>query len=360
MGVFTRPDSPYWWLWLETTSQKEGTDIRIGETTAQRRDSRAIAEDRYHQRMNELAARLYKLPSATPAIRFAKYADTYATDVIALRKGARRERELLVPLVAYFGDCLLSAIDPDRVRAYMAARRSHGVSGRTVNREIDLLKGMLRDAVPKYLNASPIVGLKRLPVIMPRRRLMTDAEERRLLKAAKDPQDRAILILGRDTLVRLGDLLDLKRSDRNGRWIYIADPKNGEAIEVPLSARAQRALDAIRGDAPYYFTKFRKADNPRDWPSSVRQRLEYLCQQARPPIPYGRKAGGLTFHWATRRTGATRMLIRDRVAVPIVQRIGGWKKPAVLLEIYSEADRRDLLRAVGAFPIRSRSKRKRA
>jgi hypothetical protein len=72
MGIFTRPDSPYWWLFLETTKQKEKTEIRIGETTAQRKDSRRVATDRYHQRMNELAARLYQLPTARPAIRFAK------------------------------------------------------------------------------------------------------------------------------------------------------------------------------------------------------------------------------------------------------------------------------------------------
>jgi hypothetical protein len=123
MGVFVRPDSPVWWLWLETTRQKERTEIRIGTTAAQKYDSRKLAEDRYHQRMNEIAARLYKLPSATPTIRFTKYAETYRTDTIAHHKGAERERELLQVLVAFFGTDLLTAIDPDRVRSYMTARR---------------------------------------------------------------------------------------------------------------------------------------------------------------------------------------------------------------------------------------------
>jgi hypothetical protein len=43
----------------------------------------------------------------------------------------------------------------------MSSRRT--VSARTVTREVDLLKVMLRDAAPRYLTASPIVGLKRLP-----------------------------------------------------------------------------------------------------------------------------------------------------------------------------------------------------
>ena len=354
--IFTRPDSPYWYLWLETTSQKEKTDIRIGTTAAQRHDSEQLASDRYHQRMNQIAARLYRLPSATPAIRFAKYAETYKTDVIAHHRGAGREGELLKALVAFLGDDLVSSIDADRTRAYITHRKIK-VSARTVNREVDLLKGMLRDAVPKYLNESPIVGLKRLKPEPPKRRLMTRTEERKIL-AKGDRQDRALIILGVDGLIRLGDLLDLQRSDRHGRWIYVAHPKGGEPYEVALSVRAAQALDRIPNDGPYYFAKFRVAKKPRDWPSSVRQRLEYLCQAA--GVPYGKKAGGLTFHWATRRTGATRLIVERKAPIPAVQRQGNWKTADVLLQIYTEADKRAQLAMVRALPKRSRARRKSA
>jgi hypothetical protein len=45
---------------------------------------------------------------------------------------------------------------------------------------------MLRDAAPKYLTASPLVGMKRLRIVQPKRRLMTPTEERKLL-AVGDP-----------------------------------------------------------------------------------------------------------------------------------------------------------------------------
>src|SRR5205823_5171724 len=77
---------------------------------------------------------------------------------------------------------------------------------------------------PEVPERLPIAGMRRLRAIPPQRRLMTAAEEQQLL-AVGDAQDRAILILGRDTLVRLGDLLDLQRRDRRGPWLYIADPK---------------------------------------------------------------------------------------------------------------------------------------
>jgi integrase len=267
-----------------------------------------------------------------------------------------REREMLKALEADLGDELLSHIDPARTKLYMA-RRVTQVSARTVNREVDLLKGMLRDACPKYLNASPIAGLRRLRTVKPKRRLMTAAEERRLLKVG-DVVDRALLIVAVDTLMRLGDLLELTRDDRDGRWLYVKDPKGGEPAEVALSPRAAAALDRVPATSAYYFAKFRRAENPRDWPGSVRQRMEYLCREA--DVPYGKKAVGLTFHWSTRRTGATRLLVKRGVPLPAVQAQGMWKTPDVLLDIYAEADRRDKLRAVSPFPRRSRARRKRA
>lgn len=354
MGIFTRSDSPWWWLWLETTRTKEKTAIKVGATVSQRRDSRKLAEDRYHQRMNEQAARLYKLPSAQPAIRFVTYADTYARDVIPHHKGAERERELLQPLRAYFGPYLLSVIDRDRVRSYMTTRRT-AVSARTVNREVDLLKAMLRDAAPKYLPISPIIGLKRLQVVTPTRRMMTPTEERKLLAKAT-PMERALLLLGRDGLIRLSDLLDLLRSDRHGAWLTVRDPKGGTPYEVALTVRAAKALDALKSDQPYYFQQFRGPTSDRHRRSAIADMLKALC--ARAGVPYGKKTGGLTFHWATRKTGATRLVMAG-APIPAVQRQGNWKSPEVLLGIYAEADRKAQKAAI-RFPLRSRSRRKSA
>jgi len=357
MGVYTRPDSPYWWLHLETTKERERTELPVGTTTAQRKDSRRLAEALYHQRMSAIGARRHRLPSAQPAIRFAKYADTYQTDVINRRKGAERETEILQTLVQFFGDDLLTSIDPERVRAYCTARlATKTVKPVSVNREVDVLKGILRDAAPKYLPVSPLVGMKRLKIVKPKRRLLQDAEETKLL-AVGDPQDRALIILGIDTLARMGDLLDVQRTDRDGVWLYITDPKSGDPYSVALSPRAAAALAAIPGDSPYYFAKFRLAKNVRDWRGSVRQRLETLCQRA--GVPYGKTKGGITFHWATRRTGATRLLIGKGIALPVVQRQGNWKNPDVLLKIYAEAQDGDLLKAVGQKPFTSRSRKTR-
>ena len=88
----------------------------------------------------------------------------------------------------------------------------------------------------------------------------------------------------------------------------------------------------------------------------MRAHLEVLCRRA--GLPYGRKVGGVTFHWSTRRTRASALF--KGVPLTVVQRQGGWKNPDILLEIYSEARDEDVLKAVGALPTHSQSKRKRA
>src|SRR4030095_157067 len=233
MGIYIRPESPYWWLYLETLKQKEKTDIRVGTTIVQRRESNALALDAYHQRMNELPARLYHWPPARRAIRFAKYAEPYKTDTIAHRAGARRELEMCAHLIAFFVDDLLTAIDRDRVKAYHTARRTDSppAAAVTINREVDLLKGMLRDAVPKYLPASPLLGMPRPRVRPPRRRDVSAADFDRLLAVCEDAQDTAILVLGRDGLARLGDLLDLQPRGRAGRTTDGWGPQSGREVE---------------------------------------------------------------------------------------------------------------------------------
>lgn len=359
MGIFSRPDSPWWWLYLETApvrQRKERTAIKIGITSTQRRDNRRSAEQVYHQRMTELAAKIHRLPIEPDAMLFWTYATTYSRDVLSHHRGYEREQEIVKTLLAAFGPLPLPALDKERVQAWMTMRRK-AVSGSTVNREVAVLKPMLRAAVPKYLAAYPLAGLKKLPTIPPKRRLMTPAEEAKILKYLR-PDDQAILLMGTDALVRLGDILDLRREDDHGRTLYIRDPKDpkqSRPYEVPVSRRLRAALDALPQSGPYVFPNRRTAATPHNRARAVRMALQAACIAAR--IDYGRKKGGITFHWATRRTGATRMLQRG-AELKAVQAIGHWKRPDVMLEIYAEASSRAARRAVelvsGSRPVPGR------
>lgn len=371
MGVFSRPRSPWWWLWLESAPrghEREKTAVRIGKTTAQRHDSRALAETVYHKRMMELAARVHRLPApATEATTFRTFAKWYDENVIPHHRGREREREILPRLVAGFGHLALEDIDRERVIAWRTARRMTGTliphfggrkgkprqfappSARTVNREVGLLKQVMATAVPKHLDASPLAGLPDLDVVEPTRRTMNVEEEARIL-AELAPDDRAIFLVGLDTLSRLSDVLDLKRADDHGDTIDIRDPKNRHAHNVPVSGRLREALDAVPvGDSKFYFPRRRRAETERDRRHGFAQALRRACERA--DVPYGRAKHGITFHWSTRRTGATRMIrAGGDGAIATTQRIGNWKDPSVLIGIYQEtmtAEMRAAVESVG-------------
>jgi len=367
MGVFTRPDSRYWYLWLETAplgQRREPTRIVVGDTVAQKTDSRRLALQLYHTRMEELGRKIHRLPVPINVPTFNALADQYETTDLVHHKGKERELEILPRLRAHFGDWSIDQIDKDAVKAWRTARRTTSTviphfggpkgprkvlpppSARTVNREVDVLQQVMAIGVPKYYAVSPLEGLPDLDVITPIRRLITPDEERRLLKhLARD--DQAIFICGQETLARLGDILDLEKTDDQGEKLSIRDPKNGMAHEVPISRRLRMALDALPDGraSKYLFPRRRAAETERDRRNGYAKALARACQAAN--VPYGRKAHGVTFHWATRRTSATRLIRRGGDSVlRTVQRLGNWKSPTVLLNIYQETsldEMRDIL-----------------
>lgn len=366
MGVFTRKDSSYYWLRLDGYRDPNGNPVREptrvkkdAPTPVQRKENRDLAEKIFHDRMHELAKEDAS-PPKPDAITFAAFLDWWETHKLPRRKGREREGYILPRLRRAFGSLNLTAIDRAAVDEYMTERlttptvityrkrtRTVQVTEGTVNREVALLKSILQAAVPKYLAASPLFGMKTLRTTAPLRRTLTVDEEDRLLKALKK-EDRAFVIMGLDTLCRLSDILNLTREDDHKTYLTIREPKDptqSQSYTVPVSKRLRRALDAMPKAGPYYFAHRRHAKTPRDRRNGIRQMLEYACAKTDPPIPFGRANGGITFHWATRRTGASRM-IANNVDPKTVQRIGHWATAELVLDIYSEAIDENARRAV--------------
>ncbi len=341
--------SPSWYLWLEGAPpdrQKINTKIRIGKTAVQKRESRALAEELYHQKMLQLAADRDHLTSPASRTRtLNQQIAWHRTTITPHNRGAEREREILARLEKDLGHLPLVILDRPRVQEWMRHRIVNKVSPTTVNREVDVLKAVLREAVPTYLKISPIYGMKRLrSSTTPHRRVLQPAEEKKLLRALA-PEDRAMVIMGLDTLCRLSDILDLRRQDDKGDVLWIRAPKGGRSYAVPVSVRLRKALKRLPLNGEFYFPGRREAKTARDRRAAIRQMLKRTCKAL--GIPYGRKQGGITFHWATRRTGATRMIQRG-IDVRTVQEIGNWKQADVLLQIYSESNAEARKRAVEA------------
>lgn len=333
MSVYTRPDSKYYWLYLETSKTKRRTDILVqGSDPARTRENRKLADEVYHTEMARLAVEPYGL-AERPRIRFDEYALWYETHVTPRHGGADREREILRELVRGFGREWLHTIDRPRIEEWMTARAAHPakrhknskaplrpIAPGTVNRELDVLKQLLGSAVPKYLEASPAAGIKRLKSATHDPFRLTHEAEKRLL-AALAPADRPLVLFALDTLARLSNVVNLERRYDHRSYVLLAKTKT-KSYKVPVSPRLRKALDAIPDDGTgYYFSHRRRAKKARDFRSGIKRMLQIACREAQPAIPYGR-GRGLTFH-GLRHEGASRML-EAGVDPKTVQELGGW------------------------------------
>lgn len=328
MGLYRRADSIYWWAWLEGTDRRESTGVLHAldsDDPAVRKQQKQLAQDVYIAKMNELVRETHDFPSQDKTRRqtFQAFSEWYEEHVTSRKRGKVREVYILTQLRKRLGRRELSTISQAVAKEYLTARVDEDeVSPNTANREIDLLKSMLREAVhARLLKASPLVGMKRLRHVPPRKRVLTQAEEDRLLEALA-PADRALYVVAVDTLMRLSNVLNLKRRDDKGTYLELSDSKTGP-YTVPLSARARKALDSVKSRHEYFFWHRRQAKTDRDRRGAIRRMLERACAKVKPKIPYGRASAGITFHTATRATGATRML-QAGVDARSVQEIGHW------------------------------------
>jgi integrase len=315
-----------------------------------RKLQRQQAQEIYIARMNELARSRYALPVERRTIGFTKFAAWFEAHHLPHRKGKARELEILARLKAYFGDKDLTSISRHAAQEYITERLAQTVphttrmiAPSTVNREVDVLKAVLREAVPKYLAVSPLVGMKRLRSVQKQKgRTITPVEERRLLEQLA-PADRALYIVAVDTLIRLSNVINLKWVDVRKGWLALEDSKTGP-YDAVLSKRAAEALAKLPRSGVYCFPHRRVAEKPRDQRGAIRKMLANACRRCKPPIPYGRASGGITWHTATRATGATRLL-RDGTDLRTVQEIGNWEDLRSV-QAYLEPNRKQRKKAV--------------
>jgi integrase len=319
MGVFTRPDSPFYWLWLEGASRpKVNTKIPIGSTPDAQKENRQLAGQAYHALMGDLARARFQLPTDRPACSFSKHREWYATHVSTQKRGTRRELSMLKQLGGFFDGKDLTAIDKQLAIEWRTARLKE-VSASTVRREEALLKHLLTTAVPKYLEHNPLAGFSRLRVPTCDTRILSTSEEDALIAALRTVEDRALIIGALDTLLRLRNLAELRRSQDHGTYLF-SDTKV-DAVKIPISTRFRQALDRLSETGALYFPTYGPAAN------TVAQRM-FLEACRRAEIPTSRKKGGVSFH-CLRHTGASRMLAAG-TDVKTVMLIGGWKNLKVM------------------------------
>ena len=221
--------------------------------------------------------------------------ERYSREVSERKKGKRWEQ---IRLKALGRDLLASVklrqLDSPHVSAWQE-RRLKAVSSASVRRERNLLNNVFEIARKewRWLQKNPFMGVRRPRDGRPRKRIATPAEVAKLT-APEGRLSRAIVV-ALETGMRAGEIV---RAEVRGRIAYLADTKNGEFREVPLSEKAVKAL----GDGLYMA------------PGSITKLFSERC------LALGIE--GLTFH-DLRATAATRLA--KKLNAFRLAKMFGWK-----------------------------------
>ena len=201
---------------------------------------------------------------------FSEAASRYLADRLAhlAERSVQTERERLKPLRSYFGATLLTRISVEEIRAYIAHRKAAGVANKTVNLELELVRGILKRAKRWHIIADDI---KPLPVRRDIGRALSYEEKVRLLKAATQKprwqNARLAMILALNTTMRSCEIRGLRwrqvnfidraitvrrnttKTDAGQRVI----PLNGDAWSAILELRERAKLFGGTGLDHYVF-----------------------------------------------------------------------------------------------------------
>lgn len=180
------------------------------------------------------------------------------------RKGQRWEQVRIVRLLrtADFVDKQISKIRPEDIRDWRDKRLKE-VSPATVNRELNLISGIITHAIKEWsvpLKDNPVHSVKRPPATKSRTRRWSQDEIDAILKLSgwdinvKPKKGRDFVgwavLLAIETAMRLGELCSMRVKDFHPteRYVLLHDTKNGDERAVPLSTKAVELLTAMTKD----------------------------------------------------------------------------------------------------------------
>ncbi len=350
MGVYQRDDSPFHWMVIERRGKpplRQSTKIpKSGGSPADDKALRAAAEHVYS--ITKAKHVLGQVEPEKPIISFHDFAGWYETTIIPRHRGFTRERSMLKGLRAAFPFESLAMFDDNTVLDWMAEsvkllKKAPG----TVNRELDLLKAMLRRAVPKYLAVYPLGDVRRLRVPEAEPRVLTLEEEGKLLAGA-NPGETALLITAIDTLMRLSSCVFLKWPQVKAHDIVPLNAKIKHDA-VPITRRVKEAFAQLERDGDYVFSFLHTGKGTTAAKNAAIRMFEKLCRKA--GLPHGRDEDGLTFH-CLRHTGATRALAKG-YSIRTVMKLGGWRDERMVIRYThtTDADVRAAAESISGRPL---------
>jgi integrase len=228
---------------LDTTDWREALS-REKELIAQAQEGKLAASSQQFARLS-----------------FSEAVERYLADRLARiqPKTAQAERERARQLEKYFGPASVGRITADSVLAYIAGRKQAGMSNGTINRDLDVLRGVLKRAKRWHLMADDI---RPLPVRQNIGRALAHDEKLRLLKLAAGKPEwqnaRLAALLALNTTMRAGEIRGLRWRDidlieRTLRVQRATTKTDAGERTIPLNHNAWAAILELRERAKLLF-----------------------------------------------------------------------------------------------------------
>jgi integrase len=213
MALFRR--GRWWWADFSVNGVRYRQPIRDerGQRTKDWREALAREKELISQAS---AGKLATSGQQFARLSFSEAAERYLAERLARiqPKTAQAERERARQLKKYFESTPVGRITADAALAYMAERKKAGMSNGTINRDLDVLRGVLKRAKRWHAMADDV---RPLPVRQNVGRALGHDEKLRLLKlAASRPEwqnARLAALLALNTTARAGEIRGLRWRD---------------------------------------------------------------------------------------------------------------------------------------------------
>ncbi|MBL6975623.1 MAG: site-specific integrase [Deltaproteobacteria bacterium] len=270
---------------------------------------------------------------------FIVLADAYLNDPDTQSLGwYRRVKTITKRLSKTLGQLRLNRVNANAISEYKRERLQDGIKQSTLNRELAVLRRMLR-----WGSEHGFIHRSRIPVIRlakenPRIVFLTQDDEERLLDNCL-PWLRDLVIVALDTGCRLGELLDLqwKHVDLSSAKLTVATEKGGGSRTLYLTDRVIEVLESMpRGLPDVQVFKKPGGDHRVTTAGSAFKRAASKAKLS----------DDVTFH-ATRHTFATRQ-VEKGTNILILKELLGHKSLAMVMRYghVQESDKRKAMLGV--------------
>lgn len=221
--------------------------VRIAGTPGKTKTFKTMAEAKLWAEKEELEARMQielQKELNVPAPSLKTILQLYWANVGAKHKG---HKKLFYQIKRLQGIGLASIgidrITPKHIRDFRDMRLQE-CKGATVNRDLAIISASITYAISEHdygISVNPVSSIRRPSSGKGRsRRLTGDQEIESILQISGSEMLRDFVELALETAMRRGEILSLSKASFNNRArvIHLADTKNGEARDVPLSKKA--------------------------------------------------------------------------------------------------------------------------